>query len=319
MGGFPDIEKSKRAADLCKADLVTDMVREFPELQGIMSRIYAGLDGEDPAVSAACEEHYWPITLTGPLPSSPAASLVALADKLDTLAGDFAVGLIPTGSADPYGLRRAAVGILRILEASKDWPLDPAWLIEKALDVQPDPAKNGAGQARLQLNLFMRQRLTGMLAEHFKADEIEAVIDSGIGVVPVTIGKIKVLHELRKLPEFDKLANLFKRTSNIIRQAREKNILVDNGDSPQAEFLREECERQLWNAYSTVEGRIKQTEGFEKILRELIPLNEPLAGFFDGVMVMVDDEALRTNRLRLLYKINQLFHPFGDFSKLQNA
>ena len=115
--GFSDEDRGRalRIAELGKADLVTDVVREFPELQGVMARLYAQADGEDAVVAQALEQHYWPITLTGALPESPVAALVALVDKLDTLAGDFAVGLIPTGSADPYGLRRAAVGVLRIL------------------------------------------------------------------------------------------------------------------------------------------------------------------------------------------------------------
>src|SRR6185295_15476198 len=112
----------------------------FPELQGIVARLYAQADGEEAIVAHALEEHYWPITLTGHLPSSDVGAFVALADKLDTLAGDFAVGLIPSGSADPYGLRRAAVGVIRILEAKK-WPLNLEWLVDQSVEAQPSHVK----------------------------------------------------------------------------------------------------------------------------------------------------------------------------------
>ena len=162
LGGFADLEKAKRAADLGKADLVTGIVGEFPELQGVMARIYAQLDGEDPLVAQALEQHYWPITLTGALPSSDVAALVSLADKLDTLAGDFSVGLIPTGSADPYGLRRAAVGVLRILEDRK-WNLNLEQLIHQAAQIQP--VQQNSEETKMKLTQFFRQRLSAILEE----------------------------------------------------------------------------------------------------------------------------------------------------------
>jgi len=317
-GGFPDLEKAKRIAELCKADLVTDMVREFPELQGIVARLYARADGEEAGVAQALEEHYWPITLTGALPSSDLAAMVALADKLDTLSGDFAVGLIPSGSADPYGLRRAAVGVLRILESQK-WvlPLEP--LVEKAIDAQPNHVKADSQQTRSKLNVFMQQRFAGLLVERgFKADEIEAVLVAGIGVVPVAIAKLQALHNIRQLPEFEALASSFKRAANIVRQASEKKIEV-NGGEPQLDLLKEECEKELWNSFLSVQSRLKDNLGYEDILKNMVPLREPLARFFDGVMVMAEDHSLRMNRLKLLSQITKLFQHVADFSKLQNA
>lgn len=313
------LDKAKRVADLCKADLVTDMVREFPELQGVMARLYAQADDEQADIAQALEEHYWPITLSGALPSSDIAAFVALADKLDTLAGDFAVGLIPSGSADPYGLRRAAVGVLRILESTK-CSLGLEWFVNNAVKIQPENVKEGWRQTETMLNQFMRQRFAALMVERgYKADEIDTVLVGGVNAVVVTVEKIKALHELRKSPEFEKLTNLFKRTSNIVRQARDKKIPLNDGDMPQADLLREDCERELWRTYTDVRARIQDVAGFEKILKAMVPLSQPLAGFFDGVMVMVDDESLRINRLRLLYRISRLFELVGDFSKLQNV
>jgi len=314
------LQKAMHVTDLSKADLVTDMVREFPELQGIMARIYAQADGEDSVSAQALEEHYWPITLRGTLPTSDVAALVALADKLDTLAGDFCVGLIPTGSADPYGLRRAAVGTIRILESKPGWKLNLEWLVEISLESQPDNVKEGCQQTRIKLNQFMQQRFAAMLAERgYKADEIEAVSGSSIGTVPVALAKLEALHHFRKQPDFEMLANSFKRAANIVRQAHEKGIGLDGTDSPQADLLKESCERELWDSVSLAQSRLNGISSFEEILRTMVPLREPLARFFDGVMVMADDQSVRLNRLKLLNQVTKLFQNVADFSKLQNG
>lgn len=318
-GSSIDLAKAQRAADLCKADLVTDMVREFPELQGIVARLYAKADGEDAVVYHAVEEHYWPITLTSKLPTSDVAALVALADKLDTLAGDFCVGLIPTGSADPYGLRRAAVGVLRILEA-RQWPWKLEGLIEQAVQAQPAHVKQNAADVTKKLTLFMQQRFAALLEERkYRPDEIDAVFSVGIGVIPETLARLEALHELRKKREFEPLSVAFKRGMNIVRQAAAKGgaaseVAVD------ANLLREPCEKTLFDAIEAAGTHVSKhlsERAYRQALESVVPLREPLDGFFTGVMVMAEDPALRANRLALMKRLVGLFSQIADFSKLQ--
>ncbi|MFA5975505.1 MAG: glycine--tRNA ligase subunit beta [Elusimicrobiota bacterium] len=322
LGGAPWLAQAERAADLCKADLVTDMVREFPELQGIMARLYAQADGEDPAVAQALEQHYWPITLSGVLPTTDVATAVALADKLDTLAGDFAVGLIPSGSADPYGLRRAAGGVLRLLE-ERSWPLSLEKLIEKACDLQPENVRAQAVEAAPKLVQFMKQRWSALLEERgYKFDEIDAVLTAGVGQVRETLDRLKALHELRSQKEFEPLSVAFKRSINIVRQA-DKSLPIHDGAAPlQADLLREPCEQALYQAIESTESLVAhhvESRAYREALASLVCLRDPLDGFFNGVMVMAEDPALRANRLALLGRLVRLFSRIADFSKLQNA
>jgi len=308
-----------RIADLGKADLVTDVVREFPELQGVMARLYAEADGEEAVVVQGVEQHYWPITLTGALPESAAAALVALADKCDTLAGDFAVGLIPTGSADPYGLRRAAVGVLRILE-NFEWPFSVEELVQKAVAVQPVGVGAPAPETQAKLELFFKQRWSALLEERgYKADEVESVLSFGIGAIHRGMAKLKALQDFRKQPEFQILAGSFKRVANIVRQAREKKLDFGHDELPIDDLMKDPEEKSLWQAYVQVQSALTNSSEYAQVLNHLVPLKEPLAGFFEKTMVMVDDIPVRNNRLRLLNKIAHLFNGFADFSKIQNA
>lgn len=314
------LNHAQRAADLGKADLVSDVVREFPELQGIMSRIYSGLDGEDAVVAQASEQHYWPITLTGKLPESEAGAALALADKIDTLAGDFAVGLIPTGSADPYGLRRAAVGVLRILE-DRQWPLPLNALLDQAFAVQPEAIRSGMAEAKGKLSLFMRQRLAAVLEERgFKVDEIDAVLEAGLQEVPDLLVRLKALHEVRSAQEFEALSVAFKRAANIVRQAAKSGGGSDG--AVQTDLLKEPAERQLYEALERVGQEVaahSKERSYRQALGAMTPLREPLDAFFSGVMVMDEDPSLRANRLALMRKLVGEFSRIADFSKLQNA
>ncbi len=320
-GGLEDLAKALRAADLCKADLVTDMVREFPELQGVVARLYAEADGEDAAVSRALEEHYHPMTLTSQLPSSPIASLVALADKLDTLAGDFAVGLIPSGSADPYGLRRAAVGVLRILEASR-WPWRLEWLVEQSVGLQPAHAQSQSDDTQQKLKIFMLQRFSALLEERgFKSDEIDAVLSTSVGLVPEAIARLEALHELRKKKEFEPLSVSFKRGMNIVRQAFKGGERAESVPI-QPSLFREPCEQSLYEAMEFAGEEVSRhlaQQAYRQALETMVPLRDPLDGFFNGVMVMADDPALRANRLALMKRLVGLFSQIADFSKLQQS
>ena len=213
------MSEAERIADLCKADLVTDVVREFPELQGVMARLYAMADKEPLAVAEALEQHYWPITLTGALPKTDLAASVALADKIDTLAGDFAVGLIPSGSADPYGLRRAAVGVLRILE-DRHCVIGIEELLSQAIDFLPPSLVSSRQDTFQKLFQFIKQRFTAILEERgYRFDEIDAVLGSGMLEVPDALARLKALHGVRAKTEFEPLSVAFKRSMNIVRQA----------------------------------------------------------------------------------------------------
>ncbi len=324
MGGMADLEKAQLAANLCKADLVTDMVREFPELQGIMARLYAQADGEDAGVAQALEEHYWPITLSGTLPSSDIAAFVALADKLDTLAGDFAVGLIPSGSADPYGLRRAAVGIIRILE-SKKWPLNLEWLVDQAVEAQPNHLKAAVGETQSKLNQFMQQRFAALLTERgFKSDEIDAILAGGVGVVREALARLEALKSFRDDKEFLILATVFKRPSNIIRQAKKAGVdFVGGNESSINELLFEhEAERELHRVLKQtsrdVDEKISNKE-YSEALKAILPIATPLDSFFKEAMVMADNHDVKLNRLNMMCWVETTLAKVADFSKLQNA
>ena len=325
MGGFGDLEKAKRVAELCKADLVTDMVREFPELQGIVARLYARADGNDAVVAQALEEHYWPITLTGALPSSDVAAFVALADKLDTLAGDFAVGLIPTGSADPYGLRRAAVGVLRILEHYR-WPLKLEALLSDSFITLPSSIRQlDIAPAVEKLKNFMKQRFAGLMEERgYKVDEIEAVMARGIMEVADCMQRLDALKKQRAKKDFEPLAIAFKRAQNIIQQARKA------GTFPEAEaslpidqaLLTVEAEKILVRSMHESQGQLNellQARKYEDSMLVLAGLREPLDAFFKDVMVMDQNPSLRAVRLSILATLIRNFGQIADFSKLQNA
>jgi glycyl-tRNA synthetase beta chain len=314
--------QAARAATLCKADLTTAMVGEFPELQGVMARLYAKADGEDAVFAGALEEHYWPVTLAGKLPSTDIAAAVALADKADTLAGDFSIGLIPSGSADPYGLRRAAVGVLRILEDRK-WNISLETLLSEALARYPAQTTAARPSTGKDLEQFMKQRFSAILEERgFRPDEIEAVLAAGIGAVGPALSRLQALHELRKEKEFEPLSVAFKRAINIVRQAAKQAA----GQPPPAstevrtDLLQEPCEKALYSALEAAGAEVSQRlaeRAYRQALQSMVPLREPLDGFFTGVMVMAEDPALRANRLALMSRLVSMFAQVADFSKLQ--
>ena len=325
IGGFPDLEKAKRVAELGKADLVTDMVREFPELQGIVARLYAQADGEDAVIAQALEEHYWPITLSDPLPSTDVSALVALADKLDTLAGDFAVGLIPSGSADPYGLRRAAVGVLRILERHS-WPLHLEKLIDASFGTLPEAIRqNDVSPASQKLKNFMKQRFAGLMEERgYRIDEIEAVMAQGIGEVADCIQRLDALKKQRAKKDFEPLAIAFKRALNIIQQARKSGTFPEAGASLPIDqnLLTVEAEKNLVRSMHESQDQLNgllQARRYEDSMLILAGLREPLDAFFKEVMVMDKDPQLRALRLSILAALIRNFGQIADFSKLQNA
>ena len=305
---------AERAAQLCKADLLTEMVGEFPELQGIMGRYYAKYDHEPTVVADAVEQHYWPRTAGGELPKQPIAVCVALADKLDTLVGIYGIGLVPTGETDPFGLRRAALGVVRIL-VEKSLALDVKDLLARARSQFP----NGviADTVVQDLHAFMLERLKPYLKEKgFEPDEIDAVVSLNPARLDQALPRLQALKEFRALPEGQALAAANKRIRNILRQAGgTPSDKVDTGR------LAEPAERQLSEAVQTLEAQVAplfKVGNYAEALKRLAGLRPAVDEFFDKVMVMVDDSAVRDNRLALLNRLGNLFLSVADISRLQS-
>jgi len=310
-----DIEKASR---LAKADLVTDMVYEYPELQGSIGRIYAAHDGEPGHVSGAVEEHYMPLTSDGALPEGNLGTVLSIADKTDTLVGDFAAGLIPSGSADPYGLRRMATGILRII-IEKKLPVPLRALIEHSFSILPEKVRTNPKTPDLVMD-FLKLRLENLLeAGGYKFDEIRAVVSTGFDDLLDTAERLSALKKIRAMKDFESLAAAFKRASNILKQASKNKIEVTG--AVLEELLREDAEKNLYAEVRKIESDVKAFAGTKDYLNALIKIVElkpSVDAFFDKVMVMAEDEALRANRLALLSYTTKLFSNILDFSQLQN-
>ncbi|SMF95298.1 glycyl-tRNA synthetase beta chain [Methylomagnum ishizawai] len=303
----------ERAALLAKADLLTSMVGEFPELQGTMGRYYALAEGEPEDIANAIEEQYLPKVSGGPLPESRTGLMLALAEKIDTLTGIFSAGLIPTGDKDPYALRRAALGAIRILiEAKLD--LDVPDLLDFALDQFTHDFETE--KARENVHGFMIERLRGYFLDRgIKHDEFEAVL----AVWPSSLldfeRRLQAVREFRRLPEAESLAAANKRIRNILRKAEEETAAsVDD------HALAEPAEKRLLEAARLAKEDVLpllRGRDYTGALRRLAQLRETVDAFFDGVMVMAEDTELRRNRLGLLGIVEGLFLNIADISKLQ--
>ncbi len=308
-----DSEPARRAAHLSKTDLTTEMVGEFPELQGIMGRYYAKAQGEAEEVAAALEEQYRPRFAGGPLPETRCGEILALADKLDTLVGIFSIGQIPTGAKDPYALRRAALGIIRIL-IEKELDLD----LKDLLQAAAANYSHGFDQSQVLATLenFILERLKGYLLEkEFNADEFEAVAALKIMNLLDFLHRIEAVHAFRQLPEAESLAAANKRIRNILRKSGLTTFAAAETDSLQAPeeiALHTEVERARREITPLLQRR-----DYTQALKRLAQLKETVDGFFDHVMVMVEDESVRRNRLNLLNETAALFLQIADISRLQ--
>ncbi len=302
-----------RAALLAKADLVTNMVGEFPELQGIMGRYYALSDGEHADVAFAIEQHYRPRFAGDALPSNGVALALALADKLETLAGMFCIGQLPTGDKDPYALRRHALGVIRILIEGK-LALTLADLVDAGFSVFP-PGMGSAMHA--DLAIFIIERLRSYLREAgYSANEIEAVLcmhTARLDQVPLQLAAVRAF---ASLPEAASLAAANKRVANILKQAEAKG---ETFDGVKVQAMHEPAERKLFDAIQLVSGAatpLLQAGDYAGYLKAFAVLKSPVDAFFESVMVMVDDPAVRTNRLALLKHLRDAMNRVADISKL---
>ncbi|MEI7432595.1 MAG: glycine--tRNA ligase subunit beta, partial [Betaproteobacteria bacterium] len=300
-----------RAARLAKADLVTDMVGEFPELQGIMGRYYALHDGEDQTVADAIQSHYQPRFAGDALPQGPIACAAALADKLDALTGFFGIGQIPTGDKDPFGLRRAALGVLRILMEAP-LPLDLAVLIA---DAQADFTAGVLTQPVSEPLLdFMLERLRGLLRDAgYAQDVIEAVLTQRPTRIDLVPAKLDAVRTFLTLPDALALAAANKRIGNILKKAE------GTLPQPDAALLQEDAEKALYARIQEIAPVVSSqvaAENYAEALKALASVRAEVDQFFDKVMVNVDDSAVRANRLGLLKVLFDHLNAVADISKL---
>jgi glycyl-tRNA synthetase beta chain len=301
---------AERAAMLAKADLVTDMVGEFPELQGVMGRYYAEHDGEPPVVAAAIEQHYWPRFAGDALPANVIAQSVALADKLLAMAEMFGIGNAPTGDKDPFGLRRAAVGVLRIL-IEKQLPLSLPMLVKLAFEATTAPDIHRPEE----VETFLLERLRAYLREQgYSANQVDALLSLRPSRIDLVPAQMEAIRTFATLPEAEALAAANKRIGNILRKnesevapAVDRALLVDG------------AERDLYAAVQVllpvVRDHVKRGD-YTAALRALASARTCVDRFFDDVLVMAEDAALRANRLALLRGLSEAMNQVADISKL---
>jgi len=305
------IKQASRAAWLCKADLVTQMVYEFPELQGVIGGYYADHSGEDPEVGLAIKEHYRPAFSGDSPPSSPVGSIVSIADKLDTILGCIGVGLLPSGSEDPYGLRRHSLGIIQTI-ISQNWQVSLDALIQKGITLLKDKTKLTSDEIHMHTQILFSQRYkTILIGEKYPYDAIDAVLSANIDSLVDVRQKVVALSDLKKQPYFEPLAITFRRVVSILNEESDGDILTS--------LLSEPAEKKLYDEYRRIKEPVENhlsKKQFPQALEKIVEIKETVDGFFEHIMVMTKEDELRKNRLRLLKHISLLFSNIADFSKI---
>ena len=300
-----------RAAQLAKVDLLTQMVGEFPELQGIMGEYYALHDGESRTVALAIREHYQPRYAGDALPSTPVSLAVALADKLETLSGLFGIGQMPTGDKDPFALRRHALGVLRMI-LEKGLNVSLAELVTIGYEALQSVA--GVKDAREALMAFFEDRLRVMFKEKgYSAQEIDAVLAAHPDRVLQIPARLDAVRTFSQMPQAEALAAANKRIGNILKKSPAETTQVNEA------LLQIEAEKALYRALRDVEPQVQaayEQEKYTEVLTMLAPMREPVDRFFEDVMVNVDDPALRANRLALLARLHRTMNKVAELSRL---
>ncbi|CAK7033344.1 MAG: Glycine--tRNA ligase beta subunit [Desulfovibrio sp.] len=313
-------DDAARAGRLSKADLVSGMVGEFDTLQGIMGGIYAEKRGEKAAVAVALREQYLPAGPDTPVPSTLCGAILSLADKVDTMAGCFGLGMIPTGTVDPYALRRCALGIARII-AEHNLPLDVADVFAKAQELYGDRQwKIAPPEALEKLLEFFSVRLKNQLVSQGNATLlVEAALNAGSRDVRGAVARLAALKAFSAEAGFEQTVMTFKRVANIVRKQESEEGVVFSG-AYDSSLLQEEAEKQLANAVDELAARFDaafEDGRYADLLRLAAGMRPAVDAFFDGVMVMVDDPALKKNRLELLAAIFKRMGRIADFAALQ--
>jgi glycyl-tRNA synthetase beta chain len=300
-----------RAATLCKADLEMQMIYEFPELQGVMGKEYALIQGEDPIVATAIYEHYLPTAAGGDLPETDEGAIISIADKMDTIVGFFGINVIPTGTADPYALRRQALGIINIILA-KNYPLKLDDLIEKSISILGNKMKRKEEEIKTDVLEFFKGRLENQLiSQGHPYDVVDAVLTVDTSDLVRAFNKIEAMENFKTHEDFEPLAIAFKRVGNIIKDFKDGSVDVSLFETDE--------EKDLYEAFLSINetARTYLDQGKDQeALIEMARLRKPVDNFFDTVLVMADDEKVRVNRLSLLENISQLFYRVADFSKI---
>ncbi|MDB2330217.1 glycine--tRNA ligase subunit beta [Alteromonas sp.] len=311
-----DVTQASRAGLLAKTDLMSNMVMEFPDVQGVMGKYYALNDGEDAPVAAALYEQYMPRFAGDDLPGSGVSASVALADKLDTLVGIFGIGQLPKGDKDPFALRRAAIGVLRIItELGLD--LDLVTLVNKASEVYGAKLTNDKHQT--QVVDFVLGRFVALLQDQqISTDVIQAVSARRPTQPKDYLARINAVSQFKQREEAEALAAANKRVANILAKQSEAGVDSSISESLLVEEAEVALYRQLISAQSSVSASL-ESEDYNEILSTLATLRSVIDAFFDNVMVMADDEAVKRNRLALLSLLRQLFLTTADISLLAKA
>ncbi len=305
------VDTVKRASELCKADLVTDMVGEFASLQGVMGKYYALHDGEKPEVAEAIMDHYKPLRSESALPVGKAGALVSMADRIDTMAGCFAIGKVPTGATDPYGLRRHALALIHII-SDQGWHLSLSAIFSKALDLYSAKVEMDKEATLAAILSFIKGRyINDLIARGNAAEAVEAATAALFDDINDSRLRLEALAAISSQESFTMLAGAFKRVTNIIKGHDSREVAPD--------LLREEAEQQLFTVFSQVSRQCEPLlarRAYGPALEAILQLKEPVDRFFDEVMVMAEDVAVKKNRLSLLAAIAHLFLQIGDFSKM---
>ena len=309
--------QAARAGLLAKTDLMSNMVMEFPDVQGVMGKYYALNDGEDAPVAEALHEQYMPRFAGDALPSSGVSASVALADKLDTLVGIFGIGQLPKGDKDPFALRRAAIGVLRIV-TELSLPLDLETLVSKAIDVYGDKLTNAETQS--QVVDFVLGRFTALLQDQAIAIDVIQAVAARRPTKPADyLARVHAVDKFRALEEAEALAAANKRVANILAK---QNVEVTDTVNIDESLLAEEAEKALYVELKAAQKEVDiavPSQDYTRILTALATLRNVIDNFFDNVMVMADDEAVKNNRLALLSLLRQLFLTTADISILAKS
>ena len=309
--------QAARAGLLAKTDLMSNMVMEFPDVQGVMGKYYALNDGEDAPVAEALYEQYMPRFAGDALPSSGVSASVALADKLDTLVGIFGIGQLPKGDKDPFALRRAAIGVLRIV-TELSLPLDLETLVSKAIDVYGDKLTNDETQS--QVVDFVLGRFTALLQDQAIAIDVIQAVAARRPTKPADyLARVHAVDKFRALEEAEALAAANKRVANILAK---QNVEVTDTVNIDESLLAEEAEKALYVELKAAQKEVDiavPSQDYTRILTALATLRNVIDNFFDNVMVMADDDAVKNNRLALLSLLRQLFLTTADISILAKS
>ena len=310
---FTDEEKqtAERAAEICKFDLVTNMVNEFPELQGHMGEKYALQKGEKEAVAIAINEHYMPRNADDRAPEGNAGAVLSIAEKVDTIASFFSIGMIPSGSQDPYALRRQATGVVQTF-LHKDWKIQLEDLIQQSLLLLEAEGivKKNLETLSQELIAFFKLRIKHLLQEKgIRYDLIDAVLGNEVGIISTLVNKAVVLEGKKNTDDFKENIEALSRILNIASKSKE------NGDIQEALFENED-EQQLYDKFKAVSGLLNESVTEEYYFELLVSMKPEINQYFDHTMVMAENEAVKQNRLNLMVKISEIIRKFANVNEI---